>query len=379
MNKRVFLFTACLLVCLQLGAQEGIAFKQCSWPEALETARKENKLVFADVYTQWCGPCYNMAKNVFTLYSVGSFYNENFICMKVDAENGEGIALAKKYEVRSYPTYLFIDPSTGDIVHRSGSRQEPETFIYTGKCAIDPSRRSTYLEDKIRNKTSEPNVLIDYAFLKGSVYDSQAVDSIARIITAMPGYGLENPSVWKLFKEYVKGYDNDCFKSFISNYSKYVSIYGKEAEEKLYKEVQYAPEETLDSMPSFEGKDWLLLRSKADSAIRAQKYKEAMPYTDALMAYKGPFLKDVGNYLHYVSRSADYDSHPDFWMDYCLELCRFVAYNNPDRDDATFHQEYALQLEMKLKRAGVNLGTPRFGAQEYSMRPVDLKPKPKHK
>ena len=41
-------------------------------------ARQENKLVFVDGYTVWCGPCAYMMKNVFPLKEVGDFYNKNF-------------------------------------------------------------------------------------------------------------------------------------------------------------------------------------------------------------------------------------------------------------------------------------------------------------
>ncbi|MEG2849472.1 MAG: thioredoxin domain-containing protein [Bacteroidales bacterium] len=119
-----------MLVSLNLVAQEGIKFQHGTWAQAKELAVKENKLIFVDFYTQWCGPCYNMAKNTFVLYSVGTLYNTNFVNMKIDAENGEGIELAKKYGVRSYPTYCFIDPKTEEIVHRSSSNQAPDTFIF---------------------------------------------------------------------------------------------------------------------------------------------------------------------------------------------------------------------------------------------------------
>ena len=101
--------------------------------EAVAKAKAENKLIFIDFYTQWCGPCLNMAQTVFSLPTVGYYYNQTFINLKIDAEEGEGITLAKKYGVRSYPTYAFIDPATEEIVHRSSSRQTPEQFIQTGK------------------------------------------------------------------------------------------------------------------------------------------------------------------------------------------------------------------------------------------------------
>ena len=126
----------------------GINFNHQSWKEIVNKAKTDNKLIFVDFYTQWCGPCYNMATTVFTLPAVGSFYNNNFVCAKIDTENGEGIELAKKYGIHSYPTYLFIDPTTEKPVHRSSSRQTVEQFLQTGKCALNPTQRSYYLEEQ---------------------------------------------------------------------------------------------------------------------------------------------------------------------------------------------------------------------------------------
>ena len=70
-----------------------------------------------------------MAQTVFSLPTVGYYYNQTFINLKIDAEEGEGVTLAKKYGVRSYPTYAFIDPATEEIVHHSSSRQIPNSLF----------------------------------------------------------------------------------------------------------------------------------------------------------------------------------------------------------------------------------------------------------
>ena len=65
---------------------QGIVFSNVSFEEALEKAQQEGKQIFVDVYTSWCGPCKMMAKNVFTQQEVGEYYNEHFVCLKLDAE-----------------------------------------------------------------------------------------------------------------------------------------------------------------------------------------------------------------------------------------------------------------------------------------------------
>lgn len=113
----------------------GIKFFHGSFKEAKAKAKKENKLIFIDCYTTWCGPCKNMAKKTFVNKEVGDFFNKNFICMKIDMEQGEGITIQTNYSVEAYPTYLFID-SKGDVKHRDLGFIDAARFIQVGKTAL---------------------------------------------------------------------------------------------------------------------------------------------------------------------------------------------------------------------------------------------------
>jgi thioredoxin 1 len=110
----------------------GIVFTDGSWAKILEKAKKENKLIFFDAYTSWCGPCKNLQKTVFTRKDVGDFYNKNFINVKRDMEEGEGPALAERYPIDGYPTLFFID-GNGKIVQKQLGALKPDQFIALGK------------------------------------------------------------------------------------------------------------------------------------------------------------------------------------------------------------------------------------------------------
>ena len=111
-------------------AQErSIRFEEGSYQEVLAKAKKENKLLFIDCYTSWCGPCKMLARDVFTNNEVADYFNEHFISLKVDCEKGEGPQLRERFGVSSYPTLLSIDGS-GKMVKKSlGRSTEPACMV----------------------------------------------------------------------------------------------------------------------------------------------------------------------------------------------------------------------------------------------------------
>ncbi|MFT5724990.1 MAG: thioredoxin-related protein [Bacteroidia bacterium] len=115
--------------------EEGINFAHIDFKEAKALAKKENKLIFIDAYTTWCGPCKRMARTVFKEKAVGDYYNEHFVNLKIDMETAQGLFIGKKYTVQYYPTYLFIKPD-GTLVKKAGGATKSSTFIGFGKSAI---------------------------------------------------------------------------------------------------------------------------------------------------------------------------------------------------------------------------------------------------
>lgn len=87
----------------------GIVFQQGDLQSALNLSAENNKIVFVDAYTTWCGPCKQLDKVTFKQEDVGTFFNENFINVKSNLEKGDGPNVQKRYNIRSVPTLLFLD------------------------------------------------------------------------------------------------------------------------------------------------------------------------------------------------------------------------------------------------------------------------------
>ncbi|MDC1221410.1 thioredoxin family protein [Salibacteraceae bacterium] len=114
---------------------KGIEFFDGTWEEAVALSEKEGKPIFLDAYASWCGPCKMLKSRVFTNEEVGSYYNDNFINMKMDMEKGEGKALARKYRVTAYPSLFFIN-ADGSVRKKAVGYHNPDQIIQLGKTAL---------------------------------------------------------------------------------------------------------------------------------------------------------------------------------------------------------------------------------------------------
>jgi thioredoxin 1 len=92
-------------------ANKEIQFEKITFNQALAKAKKENKMVFMNVYATWCGPCMLLKKTTFKTEKIADSFNKSFINIDVDAEKGEGIELSKRYEVVAHPLMLVINPN----------------------------------------------------------------------------------------------------------------------------------------------------------------------------------------------------------------------------------------------------------------------------
>lgn len=110
--------TIALFLVLPLSAQGA------RWEQRLEVAKKraqvEKKVIFLDLWAEWCGPCQALKKNVFPT-SEAQVVLKKVIPLEVMVEKRdgtpmpEGQALAKRFHLKAFPS-LFILDAQGNVV-----------------------------------------------------------------------------------------------------------------------------------------------------------------------------------------------------------------------------------------------------------------------
>ena len=162
MKKIILLFSLIFIACITCHAQ-GVKFESGTWSEMLTKAKAENKTIFIDVYTKWCGPYKHVSENVFPQEKLGEYYNTHFINYKIDAESPAGKEFVKNYPVTGYPTFFFID-GNGKVIHKVVGAKDVDGFIAEAKMVSMYARYGGIdnMTAAIKNGTANRELLFDY-------------------------------------------------------------------------------------------------------------------------------------------------------------------------------------------------------------------------
>ncbi len=214
-------------------SEVGMNFETGKLADLFLKAKQENKYIFIDCYAEWCGPCKWMMANVFPAKDVGEFYNENFISYKLDMEKGEGIEFAEKYNVHSYPTYLFFN-SNGELVHRSGGAKESDKFIQDGRNAMNPDMTLYGLQAKYEAGNRSAEVLMNYAIALSNANQKGTKEVADAYFATQSESDLMSESNWNMINRFTTSIDSREFKYLEANSDAFSKAYG---EEKVNKKI----------------------------------------------------------------------------------------------------------------------------------------------
>lgn len=195
--KKIILFFL-LIPLLSIGQQAGISFEHnSSWEKIKAKAKAENKHIFVDCFTTWCGPCKYMSNNVFTQEKVGDYFNKNFVNLKIqmdktksDSEDvkswyEEAVRFEKDYSVKAYPTFLIFNPE-GELVHRIVGGGEADQFIAKAADGLNPETQYVTLVNKFNANPTDVSIAKKLAIAAQTAYDQKTgVKAIEAFVNAV--------------------------------------------------------------------------------------------------------------------------------------------------------------------------------------------------
>jgi len=129
---------------------------------ALESAKKDGKPLFIMLYADWCPHCNQMKKEVFSDPAVMDFLRENFVCAWKNIEREEGIILKDKFNTKSLPAFLFIDPNNETLLYALKGESKKADFLTEANYALNSKMQLPYLEKEFLADPSNSTKFFTY-------------------------------------------------------------------------------------------------------------------------------------------------------------------------------------------------------------------------
>lgn len=203
----------------EIKRENGIIFEQGEFAETLKKAKAENKLIFFDAYTTWCGPCKIMAQQVFTQDLIGEYFNKTFVNYKMDMESGEGPKWAKDFKISAYPTFLLVN-GDGELVHKIVGAHPPKEFVDLINKGLNPETAYANVKNQYDMGNRDAKLVANYLDAMKITGEVRDIDIFLEKYYAALTPDQKSPEkIWPLIERYSADINNKYWNAIINDKS----------------------------------------------------------------------------------------------------------------------------------------------------------------
>lgn len=221
-----------LLLSSALAFGGGIEFEHISLKKGLEKARSEGKLIFIDLYATWCGPCKMLSNSTFKDDNLGNFMNDNFVCLKIDGEKGEGEELMTDFDIDAFPTMLFLSPDK-ELIKKLVGFVDAETVLDAADKSKNPEKTVFFQLNKKFQEGNREKELMQNLIEEGFSEEKDISQVVETYLELFPDLNLEDRGEFIVFGGSSDDTEDPHVIEFLSNAKKYKRLHGDLAEWKM--------------------------------------------------------------------------------------------------------------------------------------------------
>ncbi len=210
--------------------------KVVNWDNLITQAKKENKFLFVDCYTTWCGPCKYVSSTIFPMKNVGEFFNKNFVNVKLQIDetkkdNEDVIAtrsvakyIEETYKINVYPTFLIFD-NAGKLVHKFCGAGDDKFMIANAGSGLNKDEQYYTLVEGFKAGNRDGNFITKLCKASAAANDNVEEYLKAFIETQTNLFTKDNA---ELLLSNVENTDGIVFKNLYENKEKWLPVADKE-------------------------------------------------------------------------------------------------------------------------------------------------------
>lgn len=336
-----FIYTLLLFISLQIvSSQNQFVPDNVPYKTALENAKSQRKPLFVMLYADWCPHCNLMKKEVFSDASVMDFLKKNYVCSWKDIEKEEGIALKNKFNTKSLPTFLFIDPNDETLLYALKGELKKADFLTEANYALNPRMQLPYLEKQFLADPSNSDKYFVYlnTLKKGKDRTDLSVPTHIYLNTQSDAQLLSETN-WRVIANGVTDIKSREFQYVLNHQKEFAAVASQNRVdrkiESIVNEMLRPLVDNLDTINYYKQReiaksirlqktDSLVFKFDLTLAERTEKWqfykKVTLEDTQRLVWNDASFLKEIGQtYLKHISDSESLKKSIS-WVKHSLEL-----------------------------------------------------------
>ena len=336
-----FIYTLVLFISLQIvNSQNQFVPDNVPYKTALENAKSQGKPLFVMLYADWCPHCNLMKKEVFSDASVMDFLKKNYVCSWKDIEKEEGIALKNKFNTKSLPTFLFIDPNDETLLYALKGELKKADFLAEANYALNPRMQLPYLEKQFLADPSNSDKYFTYLNIlkKGKDRTDLSVPTHIYLNTQSDAQLLSETN-WRVIANGVTDIKSREFQYVLNHQKEFAAVASQNRVdrkiESIVNEMLRPLVDNLDTINYYKQReiaksirlqktDSLVFKFDLTLAERTEKWqfykKVTLEDTQKLVWNDASFLKEIGQtYLKHISDTESLKKSIS-WVKHSVEL-----------------------------------------------------------
>ena len=242
MRHLKFILIFCLITS-SIFAQKGVNFlKKSNLNTAIELAKKQNKLLFVEVYAPDCHIC-NSFTGTFAQPQVGAIYNARFINYQLDVRKPENQKLLQQLKIiiNATPTFLFFDPKSMKLVQARAFGEKENSVVNVNAIAqkaANPTEQAGNFANKFKAGERSVAFLYNYAqFARLTADTATNLKMVNELVRVLPTTQYVNQSALNMMQLIMMNNNNTLFEYFVGHLDQYNRITDPAMVKMIYENV----------------------------------------------------------------------------------------------------------------------------------------------